>query len=144
MFVAALAFYDLTHTFTAPDPGGKDAGFEALEHVEPQGTLIACFVPPWSWYPFNEVPDLAGYFGHRFYFLRHGRWTTAHPRREELEKNQMLLVSSPTRAEAVAVARKEGVTHVMVFPGAIPGWLLGQTPVHKNERWAVFDVRPLL
>lgn len=86
----------------------------------------------------------AAFFGHRFFFLRRGRWATAYPDFQERWRDNDALFRMSDRDAALALAKKHGITHVVDEVSRPSPWLASERPLGENAYYRVYDLRPLV
>jgi hypothetical protein len=138
-FVSTFRSTPLAGKNPRPEERGPDPVHGLLENVPTQGTLLAAQRLNWNY----ENPHWAAFFGHRFYFLRRGRWATAYPDFQERWRDNDALFRMSDRDAALALAKKHGITHVVDEVSRPSPWLASERPLGENAYYRVYDLRPL-
>lgn len=143
--VAAFVFYALVNMWRAPglspdserpENRGPDAVVPLLERVDPEQSLIAADRLNWN----HENPHWAAFFGHRFFLLREGRWTTAYADYGARVEAQRTLFTTPDASVAREIATKGGITHLIASAQRPVPWLATEEPVARSGEYALYVI----
>ena len=138
-FVSTFRSAPLSGKNPRPEERGPDPVHPLLAQVPTEGTLLAAQRLNWNY----ENPHWAAFFGHRFFFLRRGRWVTAYPDFKDRWRDNDTLFRTSDRAVALALVRKYGMTHLVDEVSRPSPWLEGERPLGENAYYRVYDLRAL-
>ncbi len=116
-----------------PEEHGDDPIVPLLARIDPRSSLVAADRLNWN----EENPHWAAFFGHRFFVLRTGRWTTAYPEREPMLADQKVLFETADEAQARLVVQRRHITHLVEDRARPVPWLASHPPSFENAQYRV-------
>lgn len=117
------------------EPRPVDPVVPLLARIPTTGTVIAADQFNWN----DENPYWAAYFGHQFYVLRRGRWTTAYKNYRERLDSQRILFTTDDAGAARDIVKRDGITHIIESRARPIPWLRGHEPLAANDAYSVYD-----
>jgi|GEM_PF-4616864 len=117
-----------------PEYRGPDDVVNILKGIDPATALIAADHLNWN----EENPHWAAFFGHRFYRLRLGRWTTAYANYKPVLQNHEILFRGTDKKAALGVLASEGITHIIEKKTEPIQWLGAMTPDQTTEIYNLY------
>lgn len=120
-----------------PEDRGPDAVVPLLARIDPATSVIAADRINWN----HENPHWAAFFGHQFYLLRMGRWTTAYRDFNARLDSQNTLFSTEDEALARRIIARDGITHVIMSAQRPIPWLAREAPIARSGEYSLFLVR---
>lgn len=141
--VGALVFYGLLNMWRTgsldprsdrPENRGPDAVVTLLARVDPATAIIASDRVNWN----HENPHWAAFFGHRFFFLREGRWVTAYADYAARQDAQRTLFTTADAGLARDVTTKHGITHLIASAQRPVPWLAGRAPSAQSGEYSLY------
>jgi hypothetical protein len=132
--VVALLAVDATFSLWRCPTDGEppdDLVVPILERIDPNASVVAADRLNWN----EENPHWAALFGHQFFVLRTGRWSTAFPSREEMLADQKTLFETTDGPRAIRIVERRGITHLIEDRARPVPWLAAHAAAFENARY---------